>query len=292
MSTNSTWTALRNPVFRSMWLASLVSGTCVAAQDTAATWTMNRVSDSPLLLSLMSTVASLPFFFFTLPAGALADMVDRKRMMFVMTIWLAIAAGALALVGWFHLINPWVLLTAIFFIGTGFAFYSPAWTSIQPEIVYQRRITLGCDARGVTDEYLRHHRAGNRRDASSLCQPQRCLCDEFGLLSSAPYRDLPVEAPETPFEPSLREFPGIFRFRDSLCPLHHRHSDNIGSQPPVRVFYLDYPGSDTGRRLKGVAPGSLRPRVSVYVYGSRFGAGRCLYPALGDEPDFTRTRLP
>src|SRR6266446_2055017 len=135
MSANSTWTALRNPVFRNMWLASLISGTCVAAQDTAATWTMNRVSDSPLFLSLMSTVASLPFFFFTLPAGALADMVDRKRMMFVMTIWLAAAAGGLALVGWFHLINPWILLTAVFFIGTGFAFYSPAWTSIQPEIV-------------------------------------------------------------------------------------------------------------------------------------------------------------
>ncbi len=135
MSTNSTWTALRNPVFRSMWVASLISGTCVAAQDTAATWTMNRVSDSPLFLSLMSTVASLPFFFFTLPAGALADMVDRKRMMFVMTIWLAIAAGGLAIVGWFHLINAWILLTAVFFIGTGFAFYSPAWTSIQPEIV-------------------------------------------------------------------------------------------------------------------------------------------------------------
>ena len=135
MSTNSTWTALRNPVFRNMWVASLISGTCVAAQDTAATWTMNRVSDSPLFLSLMATVASLPFFFFTLPAGALADMVDRKRMMFVMTIWLAVAAGGLAIVGWFHLINPWILLTAVFFIGAGFAFYSPAWTSIQPEIV-------------------------------------------------------------------------------------------------------------------------------------------------------------
>ena len=135
MTTSSTWTALRNPIFRNMWFASLISGTCVAAQDTAATWTMNRVSDSPLFLSLMATVASLPFFFFTLPAGALADMVDRKRMMFVMTVWLGIAAGGLAIVGWLHLINPWVLLAAIFLIGTGFAFYSPAWTSIQPEIV-------------------------------------------------------------------------------------------------------------------------------------------------------------
>jgi len=130
-----------------MWLASLISGTCVAAQDTAATWTMNRVSDSPLFLSLMSTVASLPFFFFTLPAGALADMIDRKKMMLFMTIWLAIAAGILAVCGWLHIINPWVLLGAVFLIGTGFAFYSPAWTSIQPEIVTNEELpsasTLG-----------------------------------------------------------------------------------------------------------------------------------------------------
>src|SRR5215471_20191618 len=98
MSESSTWTALRNPVYRTMWFASLISGTCVAAHDTAATWTMNRVSDSPLFLSLMATVASLPFFFFTLPAGALADMVDRKRMMFVMTVWLGIAAALLAVI--------------------------------------------------------------------------------------------------------------------------------------------------------------------------------------------------
>jgi MFS family permease len=135
MKENSTWTALRNPVFRNMWLASLISGTCVSAQDIAATWTVNRLSTSPLFLSLLATVASLPFFFFTLPAGALADMVDRKRMMFIMTVWLAIAAGGLALAGWLHLINPWILMIAVFLIGTGFAFYSPAWTSLQPEIV-------------------------------------------------------------------------------------------------------------------------------------------------------------
>jgi MFS family permease len=108
---------------------------------------MNRVSDSPLFLSMMATVASLPFFFFTLPAGALADMIDRKRMMLVMTIWLAVAAGGLAVFGWFNLVNPWVLLAAVFLIGTGFAFYSPAWTSIQPEIVSNEELpsasTLG-----------------------------------------------------------------------------------------------------------------------------------------------------
>src|SRR6266478_982529 len=135
MKNSSTWTALQNPVFRKLWFASLISGTCVAAHDTAATWTMNMLTNSPLLLSLMSTVASLPFFLFTLPAGALADIVDRKRLMYVMNIWLAASAGALALLGWLHLLNPYVLLGGVFLIGVGFAFNAPAWTAIQPEIV-------------------------------------------------------------------------------------------------------------------------------------------------------------
>jgi MFS family permease len=135
MKNSSTWTALSNPVFRRLWFASLISGTCVAAHDTAATWTMNMLTSSPLLLSLMSTVASLPFFLFTLLAGALADIVDRKRLMYVMNIWLAASAGALALLGWLHLLNPYVLLGGVFLIGVGFAFNAPAWTAIQPEIV-------------------------------------------------------------------------------------------------------------------------------------------------------------
>src|SRR5215472_9683506 len=128
MSNTSLWTSLRNPVFRRLWIASMVSGICVSAHDTAATWVMNTLTPSMFLISVMSTVAALPFFFFTLPAGALADMVDRKKLMTVMNIWLAVAAGGLAICGWFHLINPYVLLVAVFLIGTGFAFYSPAWT--------------------------------------------------------------------------------------------------------------------------------------------------------------------
>jgi len=78
MNESSSWTALRNPVFRKLWIATVISGTCVAAHDSAATWMMNSFTGSPLLISLMSTVASLPFFLFTLPAGALADKVDRR----------------------------------------------------------------------------------------------------------------------------------------------------------------------------------------------------------------------
>ena len=79
----STFTALRNSVFRKLWFASVLSGTCVAAHDCAATWVMNKLSPSALFLSLMSTVASLPFFLFTLPAGALADIVDRRKLLWI-----------------------------------------------------------------------------------------------------------------------------------------------------------------------------------------------------------------
>src|SRR6201981_1974301 len=89
MTTNSTWAALRNPAFRKLWVAAVISGTCVAAHDSAATWTMNIFSGSPLLLSLMSTVASLPFFLFTLPAGALADKVDRQKLVCLINVGLA-----------------------------------------------------------------------------------------------------------------------------------------------------------------------------------------------------------
>jgi MFS family permease len=72
---------------------------------------------------------------FTLPAGALADMVDRRRLIYAMNIWLAIAAGGLAVCGWMRLLNPAVILIGVFLVGTGFAWNSPAWTAIQPEIV-------------------------------------------------------------------------------------------------------------------------------------------------------------
>src|SRR5258705_3472379 len=128
----STFTALRNPVYRTLWLASILSGTCVAAHDCAATWVMYKLNPSPLFLSLMSTVASLPFFLFTLPAGALADIVDRRKFLCVMDLWLAIAAGMLAVLGSLHLLIPYLFLARIFLIGGCFAFYSPGSPSVAP----------------------------------------------------------------------------------------------------------------------------------------------------------------
>src|SRR5260370_13730081 len=71
--------AFLNSVFLRIWLASLVSGTAVAAHETAATWTLHLISPSGLFISLMASLASLPFFLFTLPAGAFADAFNERR---------------------------------------------------------------------------------------------------------------------------------------------------------------------------------------------------------------------
>src|SRR6516165_5858096 len=103
MTRTSTWLALQNSTFSKLWFATVVSGTCVSAHDTAATWVMNSLSHSTLLLSLMSTASTLPFFLFILPAGALADITNRKKMLYLAYIWLAVSAGGLAILGWLNL---------------------------------------------------------------------------------------------------------------------------------------------------------------------------------------------
>jgi MFS family permease len=135
MTTNSTWAALRNPAFRKLWGAAVISGTCVVAHDNAATWIMSIFAASPLLISLMATVASLPFFLFTLPAGALADRVDRQKLVCSINVCMAAAAFALAVLGWMHLLNPYLILGGVFAIGVGFAINAPAWASIVRQVV-------------------------------------------------------------------------------------------------------------------------------------------------------------
>jgi Transmembrane secretion effector len=134
-ATSSSWTALRNRGFRMIWLASVISGTCAAAHGMAATWTVNELSHSTLLLSLMSTFSSLPFFLFALPAGALADMVDRAKLVRITHIWLAASAAGLAILGWLHLLNGYLILLFVSLIGAGFAFNAPAFSSLLTDIV-------------------------------------------------------------------------------------------------------------------------------------------------------------
>ena len=149
MSTTSIWNALRNRTFRILWLASVASGCCVSAHDMAATWVMNTLSASPFLLSLMSTAAALPFFVLTFPAGALADMADRKKILMVMHVWLALSAAGLAVLGSLRLLNPGLILIGVFLLGIGFAANGPVWTSVIPDVVTKDELPSAVTLGGV-----------------------------------------------------------------------------------------------------------------------------------------------
>ncbi len=141
--------AFLNSVFLRIWLASLVSGTAVAAHETAATWMMNLMSPSGLFISLLASLASLPFFLFTLPAGAFADAFNEGRILRLANLWLAGCAGALALLGWAGMLNPVLLLVGVFFLGMGFAINAPAWASLVPQVVTDEELPSALTLSGV-----------------------------------------------------------------------------------------------------------------------------------------------
>jgi MFS family permease len=143
------WLALKNKVFLGLWITGLVSGCCVSAHDTAATWLMNALGASPFLLSLMSTSASLPFFLFALLAGAISDLVNRQILLTGTYLWLAAAAGLLALFTWLHLVHPYSILIAAFLLGIGYAFSAPVWAAIIPEIVPKSELPAGIILSGL-----------------------------------------------------------------------------------------------------------------------------------------------
>jgi MFS family permease len=131
----STWLALRNPVFRRLWLAMVVSGSCIGAHNTAVYWALHSLGAKIVLISLMATVSALPSTLSTLPAGAIADMVDRKKILLAVQLWHASIAIALPILWMAHLLNPYLILASAFLFSLGFAFSSPAHSSVIAEMV-------------------------------------------------------------------------------------------------------------------------------------------------------------
>lgn len=131
----SPWAPLRAPLFRSLWIAAVVSYTGTWMQNVGAGWLMTQLTMSPLMVGLVQAATTLPVFLVILPAGALADMVDRRRFLLVTQCWMVIAASALGVLSLTHHVTPWLLLLFTFVLGLGAVMNDPAWQAITPEIV-------------------------------------------------------------------------------------------------------------------------------------------------------------
>lgn len=131
----SAWAPLREPLFRAMWIAAIISYIGTWMQAVGAGWMMTMISGSPLMVGLVQAAVALPVFLVILPAGALADMVDRRRFLLITQGWMVLAAGALGVLTLLHLVTPWILLAFTFLLGLGAVMNDPAWQAITPELV-------------------------------------------------------------------------------------------------------------------------------------------------------------
>ena len=131
----SAWSPLKIPLFRALWLATIASNIGTWMHDIGAGWLMTSLSPTPVMVALVQTATTLPILFLALPAGALADIVDRRRYLLVIQLWLAAVAALLALLTVAGAMTAWMLVVLTFAMGIGTAMMMPAWAAVTPEIV-------------------------------------------------------------------------------------------------------------------------------------------------------------
>jgi MFS family permease len=140
---------LRHPAFRLLWIANLVANTGMWMQNTGAGWLMTSLAPSPLMVSLVQVAALLPVFLLALPAGALADILDRRLYLIAGQAWIAAAGLLLAVLTFSGGIGPWGLIALTFAIGIGTAMTSPAWAATTPETVPRADLTQAIVLNGI-----------------------------------------------------------------------------------------------------------------------------------------------
>lgn len=126
---------LKQPLFAMLAIAALVSNIGTWLQDVAAVWLMTDLTRDVLLISLMQAAVSVPLLFIGIPAGALADLFSRRRILLVCQAILTILAVIMGMLAWSGLINAAGLLLLTLAMGAATAVALPAWAALIPDLV-------------------------------------------------------------------------------------------------------------------------------------------------------------
>ena len=141
---------LRHAVFRRIWLASLLSNLGLLIQGVGAAWAMTQMTSSADMVALVQTALMLPIMLISMPAGAIADMYDRRIVALVsLSIGLA-GATALSVLAWLGHITPQILLAFCFIVGSGMALFGPAWQSSVSEQVPAETLPSAVALNGIS----------------------------------------------------------------------------------------------------------------------------------------------
>lgn len=131
----NTWGVLAQRAFRVLLIADFVSNFGFFAQAVGTGWLMTSLTTNATIVSLVQTAASLPMLLVAVPAGVLADLVDRRRLIRITNVALAVPVSILAILTAEHLVTPALLLSATFIIASVEAVQEPAWGALIPEVV-------------------------------------------------------------------------------------------------------------------------------------------------------------
>jgi predicted MFS family arabinose efflux permease len=131
----SSLSPFRYPIFAVLWIATVVANIGIWMQNAAAGWLMTSLDPDPFTVSLVQVANALPMFLFALAGGALADIVDRRRLLIVIQATVAALVASFGLLVWSGHVTPTTLLAFAFLAGTAAALIAPAWLSIIPQLV-------------------------------------------------------------------------------------------------------------------------------------------------------------
>lgn len=140
---------LRQPLFRMLWIATIVSNTGTWMSEVANSWLMTTLAPDPLMVSLVQAASALPVFLLGIPAGALADLVDRRRWLLATQFWMMLTAAIMAALTLSGRMTPGLLLASGFILAIGAALNSPGWHSITPEIVPKESLPAAVTLNGL-----------------------------------------------------------------------------------------------------------------------------------------------
>jgi MFS family permease len=149
LSLATAWSPLTVSVFRTVWTAVLITNIGGWTASVATAWLMTSLDPSPIMVSLVSAVSNLPLFLFALPAGALADIVDRRRLLILAQAFMLALTLILLALTVSSLISPFILLALIFLIEAGTAFETPAYLAVLPSLVPRHQLQAALALNGV-----------------------------------------------------------------------------------------------------------------------------------------------
>ncbi|WP_346840078.1 MFS transporter [Microbulbifer sp. SAOS-129_SWC] len=145
----SAWAPFAHPAFAVLWTATVISNVGTWMHDVASGWLMTSLAPSPSMVALVQAATSAPIFLFALAAGALADLVSRRKLLIVVMAALSVSTLILASLVFTEKITPGGLLLFTFLSGTGAAFVAPAWQAIVPQLVPRADLKSAIALNGV-----------------------------------------------------------------------------------------------------------------------------------------------